>query len=41
MVSISYDSVADALYIKFSSEKIEESDEISEGVILDYNKDGK
>ena len=35
MVDISYDPVADALYIKFSNEKIKESDEISDGVILD------
>jgi len=41
MVNISYDSVADALYIKFSNERIKESDEISKGVILDYSNDGK
>lgn len=41
MVSISYDRVADALYIRFSSEKIKESDEIADGVILDYNENGK
>jgi len=41
MVNISYDRVADALYIKFSNENIAESDEISDGIILDYNKDGK
>ncbi|MEQ9716223.1 MAG: DUF2283 domain-containing protein [Candidatus Asgardarchaeum sp.] len=41
MVSISYDRVADALYIRFSSEKIKESDEIADGVILGYNENGK
>ena len=41
MVNISYDRVADALYIKFSNENIAESDEISDGIILDYNKNGK
>ncbi|RLI62175.1 MAG: DUF2283 domain-containing protein [Candidatus Asgardarchaeum californiense] len=40
-MNISYDRVADALYIKFSNENIAESDEISDGIILDYNKDGK
>ena len=30
--------MANALYIRFSSEKISNSDEISEGIIIDYGK---
>jgi uncharacterized protein YuzE len=33
-----YDKMANALYIRFSSEKVLNSDEIAEGIILDYGK---
>ncbi|TFF90358.1 MAG: DUF2283 domain-containing protein [Promethearchaeota archaeon] len=33
-----YDKVANALYIRFSSEKVVNSDEIAHGIILDYGK---
>jgi len=39
-MKIVYDKVADALYIEFSNEEIYESKEISEGIIVDYNKEG-
>ena len=38
---ISYDHVADALYIKFSDGEIADSEEISEGVIIDYDQNGR
>jgi len=34
---MSYDHVADALYIKFSDGEVADSEEISEGVIIDYD----
>ena len=40
-MKIIYDSEADALYIRFRDGKIEESDEVSEGFIVDYDTDGK
>jgi len=33
-----YDKVANTLSIRFSSEKVSNSDEIAEGIILDYGK---
>ncbi len=38
---ITYDSEADALYIRFREGKIEESDEVNEGFIVDYDVKGK
>jgi uncharacterized protein YuzE len=35
-----YDAKVDALYIRWTEAKIVESDEVSEGVILDYDSDG-
>ena len=35
-----YDAKVDALYIRWTDAKIAESDEISEGVILDYDSKG-
>ena len=40
-MKISYDAEADALYICFRDGKIEESDEVSEGFIVDYDADRK
>lgn len=40
-MNFSLDKVADVLYIKFSQEEIEESDEISSGIIVDYSKSQK
>ena len=38
---ISYDPKADALYIRLRNTKIDESDEIAKGVVLDYDVSGK
>jgi len=35
------DLESDALYFRISEEEIEESEEVSPGVILDYSKDGR
>jgi uncharacterized protein YuzE len=37
-MNFSFDKIANALYIRFSSEKILNSDEIAEGIIIDYDK---
>ncbi|HCG77214.1 MAG: DUF2283 domain-containing protein [bacterium (Candidatus Ratteibacteria) CG_4_10_14_3_um_filter_41_18] len=34
---INYDPEANALYIRFKEDKIEESEEIKEGIIVDYD----
>jgi uncharacterized protein YuzE len=36
-----YDPEADAAYLRFSSEAILESEEVSDGIILDYDNDGR
>lgn len=33
-----FDKVANALYIKFSQEAVNDTEEIGEGIIVDYNK---
>jgi uncharacterized protein YuzE len=35
-----YDAKVDALYLRWTDAKIAESDEVSEGVILDYDSEG-
>ena len=37
-MDFNHDKMANALYIRFSSEKVLNSDEIAEGIILDYGK---
>jgi uncharacterized protein YuzE len=37
-MNFSFDKIANALYIRVSSEKILNSDEIAEGIIIDYGK---
>lgn len=39
-MKIKYDSKADILNLKLSEKKIIESDEVKEGIIFDYDKDG-
>jgi uncharacterized protein YuzE len=39
-MKVKYDAEVDALVIRFSDAKIDESDENKPGVILDYDKDG-
>ena len=38
---ISYDEVDDAMYIRFSEADYYQSDEVKEGVILDFDKGGR
>jgi uncharacterized protein YuzE len=37
---IRYDKAIDAIYIKFSDDKVAESDEEKPGIILDYDESG-
>ena len=41
MIEVSYDPRADALYIRLRQAKIDESDEVSTGVVVDYDRKGK
>jgi len=38
-MEFSFDKIANALYLRFSNEEIQESDEIAKGIIIDYGKD--
>lgn len=38
--TVAYDPEADAAYIRFSAGTVEESEEVSPGIVLDYDKDG-
>ena len=40
-MKIRYDEEADVIYLRFRDGKIAESDEIKEGVIVDYDSKGK
>ena len=40
-MKIEYDSEVDIMYINLREAKIDESDEVSDGVIVDYDHDGK
>jgi len=40
-VKIRYDPEADALYIRLREGDIEESDQVAQGLIIDYDTDGK
>ena len=37
-MEFSFDKVANALYLRFSNEEIQDSDEIAKGIIVDYGK---
>lgn len=39
-MKVSYDEEADALYIKLRDGDYDESDEVQEGIILDYDGEG-
>lgn len=41
MIQLSYDQRADALYIRLRRAHVDESDEVSRGVIVDYDRKGK
>ena len=36
-----YDAAADALYVRFADAAIVESEEVSDGVVLDFDADGR
>ncbi len=40
-IRVSYDRVADALYIKLKDDKVVDSDEAAPGVIVDFNDKGE
>ncbi len=37
-MEFSFDKVANVLYLRFSDEEVESTEEITEGIIIDYNK---
>jgi uncharacterized protein YuzE len=37
----SYDQAADALYVRFAEAPIVESEEVADGVVLDFDADGR
>ncbi len=37
-MQISFDKVADVLYLQFSHEKVKDSEEINEGVVINYGE---
>ena len=39
--TVTYDPDANAAYIRFSPEPVEESEEVSTGIVLDYDADGR
>jgi uncharacterized protein YuzE len=39
--TVKYDRDADAAYIRFSPDKVVESEEVADGVVLDYDSDGR
>lgn len=40
-MKVNYDEKSDAMYIRFSDAQYYESDEVKDGIILDYDKKGK
>ena len=36
-----YDPKADALYVRFADTQVAESEEVAEGVVLDFDADGR
>jgi uncharacterized protein YuzE len=39
--TVSYDAEANAAYIRFSPERVVESEEVSTGIVLDFDADGR
>jgi uncharacterized protein YuzE len=39
--TVKYDPEANAAYIRFSPERVEESDEVAPGIVLDYDAEGR
>ncbi|NGO55178.1 DUF2283 domain-containing protein [Mesorhizobium camelthorni] len=40
-MKVEYDEAANAAYIRFSTEAVLESEEVAEGIVLDYDTDGR
>jgi uncharacterized protein YuzE len=40
-LKVEYDAAANAAYIRFSTEAVLESEEVAEGIVLDYDTDGR
>jgi uncharacterized protein YuzE len=38
---LEYDAATNAAYIRFSTEAVQETEEVSEGIMLDYDSDGR
>lgn len=38
---LEYDPVADAAYLRLSTEKVVETEEVSAGIMLDYDSEGR
>lgn len=41
MIRFHYDKKIDALYIRFDESRYSDSDEVAEGVVFDYNEQGR
>jgi uncharacterized protein YuzE len=41
MPTVEYDAEANAAYIRFSAAEVRESEEISSGIVLDYDSEGR
>jgi len=41
MPTVEYDPEANAAYIRFSAEEVRESEEVSSGIVLDYDSEGR
>lgn len=39
--TVKFDPAADAAYIRFSAETVIESEEVSDGIVLDFDENGK
>jgi uncharacterized protein YuzE len=39
--TVTYDAEVDAAYIRFSSQKVRESEEVAQGIVLDYDAEGR
>ena len=38
---VTYDADVDAAYIRFSRQKVRESEEVAQGIVLDYDAEGR
>jgi uncharacterized protein YuzE len=40
-LKVEYDAAANAAYIRFSTESVLESEEVADGIVLDFDMDGR